>query len=66
MGGAKTGGGRARLHAVEVLGMLHHHAVSQDQQIANISHLTVSVHQFEALGAHGAVGGQDPSGSVGS
>lgn len=86
MGGAKTGGGQARLHAVEVLGVFHYHAVSQDQQIANVSHLTgvvrgergggvahrsqnsygtVSVHQFEALGAHGAVSGQDSSGCVG-
>lgn len=28
------------LHAVEVLGVFHYHAVSQDQQIANVSHLT--------------------------
>lgn len=27
------------LHAVEVLGVFHYHAVSQDQQIANVSHL---------------------------
>lgn len=30
----------AHLHAVEVLRMLHHHAVSQDQQTANGSCLT--------------------------
>lgn len=30
----------AHLHAVEVLGMLHHHPVSQDQQAANGSCLT--------------------------
>lgn len=28
------------LHAVEVLGVFHYHSVSQDQQIANVSHLT--------------------------
>lgn len=66
MGGAKTGGGGACLHAVEVLWVFNHHAIGQDEQTANIPRLTVPVHEFEALGAHGAVRSQDPSGSVGS
>lgn len=28
------------LHTVEILRVLQHHAVSQDQQVANVSHLT--------------------------